>query len=522
MISRLALKEMSVSYGTNVVLTRASVEFLGGRMHALLGPNGSGKSSLIKGLAGLASVHPGVEYEGPGGQMRQRLGTRERRDWGMAFIHQDLGLIPQLSITDNFFIGGRQFPRRRRVGVDWKAAHSQCRAALEEVGLSLDPRLPLSDFGRKEQIQVAVGRALMYLPPTGGFLFVDEVTAYLDGNEAAQLLSRLRDLAEQRKTGIVFVSHRLEEVSDFANWVTVIRDGHIVVDASADDLSSGTIRVALGAGAQTTLPTRSVGDGRQADGPGATPVFELRGANGPVLRDLDLQVRAGEILGVVGLEGEGKEDLADLLSGSRGTGGGTAILAGEVVGLSARGDLVRRGMGFVPADRLRTGGIPGLSVLDNLLLASYSDHAPYGWFRSRRALVWCREQLRRFAVAPADPRTSFGSLSGGNQQKVILARWLSLDCKFLVLHEPTAGVDVGARERIYAELVGAASQGLAVLIITSDLIEAETICDRVLVLLGGQIKDELHGEDVTAARLVDSSFGLSELEEVSPNASTNA
>lgn len=514
----LSVDRMSVTWGTHTVVREASLEFQGGRVHALLGPNGSGKSSLIKALAGLAGVAPGAAFTGPDGRTRARLTARERSEWGMAFVHQDLGLIPELSVTDNYYLGSDWWPRRRHGAVDWSTARQRCRTALLEVGLDLDPRVPLARMGRREQIQVAVGRALMDLPDGGGFLFVDEVTAYLDEREATQLLNRLRGLAEQRGTSIVFVTHRLGEVRDHADWVTIMRDGAVALDVEGDKTSSDALRSALGASHRPAGPAGTVRSlpGRRRGTPAATdaPLFVLRtgdeaGSGGPGVA-IELQVQPGEVLGVTGLEGEGKEYLADVLSGTTALSHGAARLDGHEVDLRSRGDLVQRGMAFVPADRLHEGGIPTLSVMDNLLLASYARHAPRGRFQSKQAQKWSQDRLRQYAVTPADPAAAFASLSGGNQQKVILGRWLSTDCRLLVLHEPTAGVDVGARERIYAELRASADTGVGVLVITSAVDEAVTLCDRVMVLVGGRTQAILSGEDLVAERVVDASFGLRE------------
>lgn len=505
----LQIRNAGVAYGRHVVLAGADLDLRPGEMHGVIGPNGSGKSSLFKLMAGLVPMIKGGTIIGPDGSRRSSIGAPERRTWGLSFVHQDLALVPELSVVDNLFLGGPPLPTTAVGTIAWRRAHRIVGDVLDELGLAVDPRASVGDLVTRDQIQLAVARALMRMPAHGGFLFLDEVTALLDESDAGVLLARVRALASDRNTGIAFVTHRIREVREYADRVTALRDGSVVLRGTAD-LDPARLRASMGGttdddGTLARPQASEATAGRAASG--HPPVLRLRGVQSGSLRSFDLELRPSEIVGVTGLAGEGKEDLVRLLCGESGRFAGSAELFGTERRTFRRIRTAREGLGVVPADRVREGAIQDLTLWENLLLPNFGHHARTGIFSVRSARRSSARTLRSLRVDPPEPARGMGTLSGGNQQKVVVGRWLAYRHPVLLLHEPTAGVDVRSRDVLYEEIRTAADGGQAVLVVTSDTDEAVALCDRVLVLTGGRIHAELSGGELTSENVVQHSFG---------------
>jgi ribose transport system ATP-binding protein len=500
----LTVDHLSVDFGSHRVLDDVSVRFPRNELHALLGPNGSGKSTLIKVLSGVVRPRATTEITLGEQVLRGGLTPGAARRLGLRFVHQDLGLLPELSVLENLYLGN---PYPSVAGqVRWGRARREAAGALEAAGVQARLTAALGSLRHVDRVLVAVARCLMRLPDSGGYLFLDEPTAALEEAPAGRLLSALRGLLTARDVSVAFVSHRLREIALYADGVTVLRDGVVSYQAprEAPDLEMMILR-SLGAEPdQGTDPGRgSRGAGRR-DSATSAVVFE-RVRTG-VVHDVSLAVQPGEIVGVGGLEGSGKEELFELLVGRERPASGTITLLGSQRPVSSESAALKRGVGVVPGSRVREGGIADLTVAENLFLPHFSAFRGRLYFRHGLLKTRAAAALTRYGVQPPEPARLFGTLSGGNQQKTIVARWLVAPPRMLVLQEPTAGVDVASRERIYTELRAASAAGMPIVVISSDAAELLDLCDRVLIMADGRIAAELAGPDLTAASLARAQF----------------
>jgi ribose transport system ATP-binding protein len=498
----LSVDHLSVDFGSHRVLDDVSVRFPRNELHALLGPNGSGKSTLIKVLSGV--VRPRATSEITLGEqvIRGSLTPAVARRLGLRFVHQDLGLLPELSVLENLYVGN---PYPSTAGqVRWGRARREATGALEAAGVQARLTAPVGSLRHVDRVLVAVARCLMRLPDNGGYLFLDEPTAALEEAPANRLLSALRGLLSAIDVSVVLVSHRLREIARYADGVTVLRDGAVLYQAASDapDLESMILR-SLGAEPASGPAAAKPVAGLHEPASSAVVLDRVRAG---VARDVSLVVQPGEIMGVGGLEGSGKEELFDLLVGRQRPAAGTITLLGSQQPVGSESAALKRGVGAVPGNRVREGGIADFTVAENLFLPHFSAFRGRLHFQRRLLKTRGAAALSRYGVQPPEPARLFGTLSGGNQQKTIVARWLVAPPKVLVLQEPTAGVDVASRERIYAELRAASAAGLPVVVISSDVAELVDLCDRVLVMADGRIAAELAGPDLTPSTLARAHF----------------
>jgi ribose transport system ATP-binding protein len=466
-----------------------------GEIHALVGQNGSGKSTVVKVVAGYHAPDAGATATVDGVEFE--LGSAPAAlAAGLRFVHQDLGLVESMTVSDNFKMMQAQrrlTPLRRR---DDRIAAG---AALRELGYDIDPAAVVADLAESERTAVAVARALDGADEAATFplLVLDEATAALPGPEVQRLFRALRRIAE-RGTAILFISHYLDEVLGIADVVTVLRDGRKVTTTATDGVSHERLaNLMLG----RELVADAAANTRVTSGPaGAKPVLVARGVGGADLLPIDLDVAPGEVLGVAGLTGSGRDELASLLGG-RLPRVGELTVNDTIVAPMAPHKAIDAGLCYVPADRGNDALFRMESVRNNLTI---SDLSPF-WSRGRlqsgdeqaHAKVWIEE----LDIKPARSDIVVGELSGGNQQKVVMARWFRCSPKVLVLDEPTQGVDVGSKADIYRIVDLATDRGTATIVCSSDSAELERLCSRVLVLHRGAVVAELQGTDVTAERI---------------------
>ncbi|MGE3621912.1 MAG: sugar ABC transporter ATP-binding protein [Acidimicrobiia bacterium] len=460
-----------------------------GEVHALVGANGSGKSTLIKVLAGMHRPDAGASASVRGEPLVLGSVTAAGRA-GLRFVHQDPGLVMNLDVADNFALG-RGYARGRCRQISWRAHVESVQSALDGLGFSLDVRRPLQDLSASQRTGVAIARAIHGLDAQAALLVLDEPTASLPRPEVEALfevVERVRALG----VAVIYVSHHLDEVFAVSDRVTVLRDGRRVATFRTAEVDHGELVHAM-------VGSALEGGTARAAAIRTSPVLEVEGLGGRSVRRVDLEVRQGEIVGVAGLTGSGREELLSLLFGGRPRRGTVSVRGREVPPM--RPDLsVALGLGLVPADRRNDGMLP-MSVLENLTIARL---APY-W---RRMLLRSRPErrdgaalLQRLTVRPSDPGLDLATLSGGNQQKVMLGRWLRLDPAVLLLDDPTQGVDVGAKQEIYGLLEESAARGTGILVCSSDDEELERLCHRVLVLNDGEVTAELAGSSLTSSRI---------------------
>jgi ribose transport system ATP-binding protein len=483
----LEIRGMSKSFPGTRALESVDMDIASGEIHALVGQNGSGKSTLIKILAGFHEPQSGSVVRVDGDEVE--LGhPAAARSAGFRFVHQDLALVESLSVVENLALG-RGFETGKSGRILWRAERRRARDMLASLGFNVDVRNPVAELTAAERTGVAIARALWEWEDGARVLVLDEPTATLPKAEVEILFESVRRVRE-RGVGVLYVSHRLDEVFSIADRVSVLRDGRKVGTYETRELDEKKL-IGLMLGAAITRAVSSA-----ATTAGET-VLRARGLCGVVLADLDFEARAGEVVGFAGLTGSGREELLPLLFGAR-PRNGTVQVGEDFIAPGNPQDAIRRGMSLVPADRLRQGGVFDMSVRSNLTLTKLSDlRGPGGAIRTRQEKREVSDWLKRLDVRPHDPDLRLATLSGGNQQKVVIAKWLRLRPRVLLLDELTQGVDVGAKAMIHALIRQAAEAGTAVVLASSDDEEICDLCDRTYVLREGRIAAEISQPDMT-------------------------
>ncbi|MGW3370528.1 sugar ABC transporter ATP-binding protein [Streptomyces hydrogenans] len=491
---RLAVEDVTMTFGSAVVLRDVAVDVRPGEIHALIGQNGSGKSTLAKILTGLYRPDPGSRVTVDGVDLQLPIRPDESRAAGVAVVHQSLGLVPDATVLENTRLGrfkGSRFLRR----IDWKTEAVATQTVFERLGSRHIPlHAKVADLHEDEKAVVAIARAVQDLEDGRGVIVFDESTRAL-GREALERFYVLLDRIVATGTSALLITHRLEEVVEAADRVTVLRDGGIVVAGKEVEgmTKSDLAHLMLGREVEG-LEHRTATDAA----PDADPVVVDRLA-GRHVRELSLRIRPGEVVGVTGLAGSGYDDVPYLISGvSKAKGGTVTLPAGQVAltGLTPA-SAIKSGIALVPEGRESAGLVGGMTVTENISFPQSCTASATGTVRPLRseaekqlATAW----IERLDVRPPWPHAVLKNMSGGNQQKVLLAKWLATDPALLVLHEPTQAVDVGARKTIVEAVRGAAHEGRAVLVASSDENELALLCDRVLVFNDGVVGHELTGE----------------------------
>ncbi|WP_428374556.1 sugar ABC transporter ATP-binding protein [Lichenicoccus sp.] len=489
----LAFEQVSKRFGGTLAVDDVSLTLHEGQILALLGENGAGKSTLIKALAGIHTPDQGrILFRGePYRHLARRRGRAAAGDGRqVAFIHQDLGLIDWMTAAENVALG---VGYRRRFGlISWSQSREQALHALRTMSADIDPDARIMHLSRTERSLVAIGRALA---AQAQVLVLDEPTASLPADDALRLLAVLRDLAATG-IGMIYVSHRLDEVFRVADRVAVLRDGRLVAaHGIADTSPSDLVTMIVGRPPEQVFARPGTA--------GTEACLTLHGLVAGDAGPVDLTLRRGEIVGLVGLRGAGQDHIGRALFGCRPIEAGTATLAGAPYHPGSPSDAMQGGVGLVAGDRVAESLGMKLSVRENLFLnPGASGHALLGLLSPARERTDTIQAGARMSLRPNDPRLPVETLSGGNQQKVVLARWLGLATRLLILEEPTAGVDVGAKAEIYALLQTALEQGLAILVVATDFEEVANICHRALVFSQGRVCAEIAGADLSVASLL--------------------
>lgn len=480
----LDVKHLNKDFAGTRALNDTSLQVRSGTVHALLGGNGSGKSTTIKILAGVYPADSGeVQIFGRSYDLDGYTPATAQRA-GLRFVHQDLGLFDDLSIEENFALDSG-YPLRGP-GIDWRGLRSRVSRLLAEYELDADPRAPIRSLRPSDQTMVAIARALQEQDSDQRMILVlDEPTARLAAHESELLLERVRRRAALGQT-VLIVSHRLREVLAVSDDFTVYRDGRlagtIVGETPTED---ELIDIMAGRAVRALEPT---GDVSHTD---RTPVLQVSGLRGGPVRGIDFTLHGGEILGLTGLVGSGRSSVLKMIFGEHEPSGGGMQLDGQAYAPHDVRDAMTSGIALVPEDRAREASFTDQSVTENLSVATLAENWTRGFMPRARERSAARELIDRFGVKVAGPDALFSSMSGGNQQKVVLARWMQRNPRVLLLDEPTQGVDVMSRADIYESIRRAAADGCAVLVASSDLAEIHALCDRTLVLSHGRISDEV-------------------------------
>ncbi|HYC80383.1 MAG TPA: sugar ABC transporter ATP-binding protein [Solirubrobacterales bacterium] len=470
-------------------MSAVDLDVMSGEVHALLGENGSGKSTLVKCLSGYHQPDPGARIEVGGDLLPPTYGPENATEYGLAFVHQDLGLIPTLTVAENMLLG--QSPP---TGFGWRAKKRQeatlARRQLEALDHpDIDPRRFVAELSVAEQTIVALGRAL-YGAERGRLLVLDEPTASLAHGEVDRLFEAVRRTTEQGH-GVIFISHKLDEVRALAQTVTVLRNGEKVGTRRMDEISrEQLIEMIVGRPLEALYPSGAATAKSEA-------VLSAHRVSGRRVKDLSLTLHKGEIVGVAGLLGSGKSELGRLLFGDQRLTGGELRIDGTPVRLRTPADAIAAGIAMVPADRHKNGVHLDHSVGENITLLDTRKYWRNGLMRRRERARTVRALMDEYDVRPREPSRLIGLLSGGNQQKAVLAKWMHRDLRVLILDEPAQGVDIGAKAQILAQLEHVAARGVAVLLISEEVDDLIHLCDRVVVLADGRVAGEAAGDGKT-------------------------
>jgi ribose transport system ATP-binding protein len=496
----LEARNLAKSFGAFAALRGVDVTIGAGEIVALLGENGSGKSTLVKILSGYHDPEPGGELRLNGVEVPLPMALSRARTIGLAFVYQDLGLAANLRVVENLFVGHRV---TRRLGtmapINWRAERTRARQIFERYGVKLDPDAQVGRLRPTSQALLAIVRAAEELreyrqhhEQSGGVLILDEPTVFLPEHEKVFLFDLIRRVTDGG-IGVLFVSHDMSAVREIAHRAVVLRDGAKVGDVVVKDVSDADLielvsghrmdRAAIEAATTQGSDTTAV----EAGGDVALSVKNVRGGR---VHGMTFALRAGEILGIAGLLGSGSEDLPYVLYGGVAGSSGEVTIgdwSGDVSDL-APGKSIGLGMALVPADRKQHGVVPDLPVSLNMLSLSLRNFMQGGFLRLDKLLATANQRTVAYDVRPPDASLNLAALSGGNQQKVVLARWLEQSPKVMLLHEPTQGVDVATRQQIYELMRARAAEGAAILWVTTDFDELATMAHRILLCSGGVIR----------------------------------
>ena len=490
----LLARGVSKIFGTTKVLDGVDLAVMPGEVHGLLGANGSGKSTLIKTIAGLHAPEPGGELilYGQGAPFPMPAGGARRH--GISSVHQHLALMPSLTVIENMMLN--DLAVEQNWGIRWGAAKRKVEEIFDRFGLTIDPTARVADLSQSDRALIAITRAFDEVQTHGadgrGILILDEPTPFLPRSGVEQLFGLIRSVVEGGAS-VILVAHDIDEIREITDRATILRDGKLagtVVSAEADRERF----IELIVGEKVSL-FKSATPAPAADG---TVTASIRDLSADQVDGVSFDIREGEILGLTGLIGTGFDKVLEATYGAIPAQTGTIEIAGQKRPLTGMtpGAAMDTGMAFLPADRLGKAGVGGLSIAENIALPVM------GRFRNVFGIDWagiqdhCLELGRKYDIRPNRPALDLGALSGGNAQKVLMAKWLQTDPRLLMLDEPTQGVDVGARQRLFQALSEASAKGTAVLVASTDAEQLAQICHRVLIFSAGRIVKELSGSDI--------------------------
>ncbi len=492
----LGLRGLTKSFSGVRVLSAVDLDIRAGEIHALIGQNGSGKSTLIKLLSGYHAPDRGsVVLRSADIPMPMRPGEASRL--GLHFLHQDVGVVGSMTVLENLRAGRYRTTALGRV--DWPKERRAARAALAALRLDIDPDARVRDVPAAERALLGFARAIQDLDHTrGDVLVLDEPTAFLPGPSVSMLFAAMRDIA-RRGSAVIFVSHRLDEIMEIADRVSVLRDGHLVQTvATAETSARQLVAAMLGRELGTLYPVRGTARGRR--------VLGAEFLSGRMVHDVSFDVHEGEILGLTGLLGMGHDEVPYLLFGAARAAQGSVQVGDRTITGLTPARAIGAGIALLPADRQRHSGIPNATVLENVAISDGGRFMRGCRLRHRAERGAVQRVLDMLDVRPADPDRPLRTLSGGNQQKALLGKWLRTDPAVILLHEPTQGVDIGSRRQLLQKIADIAAAGTAVVIASAEYEELAHLCHRVLIFRRGAIAAELTGAALTEAGITEQCY----------------
>jgi ribose transport system ATP-binding protein len=471
-------------------LKQARYDLMAGEVHALMGENGAGKSTLMKVLTGVYRKDAGrMRYLG---QEVEFANTKAAQGAGISIIHQELNLAPDLTVAQNIYIG-REPRRAIPLFIDEKQLNDQVRSLFIRMNLHLDPETPVSELTVAKQQMVEIAKALSF---NAKVLIMDEPTAALSDSEINDLFKIIGDL-RRNGVGIVYISHRMDEIKRITDRVTVMRDGAYIDTVKTDEVTMDRI-ISMMVGRAVYHESRPNDIGAREE-----TVLEVKGLNrGKVLNNVNFSLRKGEILGFAGLIGAGRTETARAVFGADPVDSGEIIVHGRKIKINSPYDAVRNGIGYLSEDRKRYGLMLDMDVKTNVAVACYGRFSRGGWMKDVAIGRTAAKVVETLKVKTPSIDQELKYLSGGNQQKVVIGKWLTRDCDILIFDEPTRGIDVGAKSEIYKLLDDLAEQGKSIIMISSELPEILRMSHRIVVMCEGRITGELSREEATQEKIM--------------------
>jgi len=487
----ISVNRLSKSFPGVRALHEVQFELMAGEVHALMGENGAGKSTLMKILAGVYTRDSGeILYDG---KPVEFLSPRDAQAVGIGIIHQELQLMNHLTVAQNIFIG-REPRGRLGVFLDEDRLNAQARDILARMHVHLDPRTMVGSLTVASQQMVEIAKALSF---DSRVLIMDEPTSALNDAEIAELFRIIRQLKE-RGVGVIYISHKMDELKQISDRVTVFRDGEYVATVATADTSVGAI---IGMMVGRTLADVAPTHGTTTQGEVALEVRHLNA--GPLVRDVSFSLRKGEILGFAGLMGAGRTEVARAVFGADPVESGEILVNGRKASIKKPGDAVACGIGYLSEDRKRFGLATGMDVESNIVMSNLRKFLSLNFFLRRAQMRKTASHfINLLAIRTPSATQPVRLLSGGNQQKIVIAKWLERECDVLFFDEPTRGIDVGAKSEIYKLLRALAGQGKAIVMISSELPEILRMSDRIVVMCEGRITGEVHASEATQERIM--------------------
>ena len=487
----ISVQGVSKSFPGVRALSDVRFELLPGELHALMGENGAGKSTLMKILAGVYRRDSGqILYNGASVDFG---GPREAQRAGIGIIHQELQLMNHLTVAQNIFIG-REPKRAFGLLLDENKLNRDAAALLAHLNLAIDPRTVVGDLTVAKQQMVEIAKSFTH---NSRVLIMDEPTAALNNAEIVELFKMIRDF-KSRGVGIIYISHKVDELKQISDRVTVLRDGEYIGTVPTETSSIETI-ISMMVG-RTLKDVARVSTGK----PRGEVALEVKGLNrGALVKNVSFSLKRGEILGFAGLMGAGRTEVARAVFGADRAVSGEIWVKGEIVSVRTPMDAVAVGIGYLSEDRKRFGLALGMDVASNVVMASLARFLSFHVILRERAIfAEAKKYVKLLGIRTPSLTQEVRLLSGGNQQKVVIAKWLARDCEILFFDEPTRGIDVGAKAEIYALLRELAGQGKAIVMISSELPEILRMSDRIVVMCEGRITGELMPEEATQERIM--------------------
>jgi ribose transport system ATP-binding protein len=497
--SGLVIRDLSKSFAGQRALDNISMEFPRGEVTALVGQNGSGKSTLIKVLAGFYSPDPGSgEICIDGIEIPQPIRPKESHRRGLRFMHQDLALVEEMSIADNFAFSDR-FHTKSRIGpISRRREFRRVSDVLESLGIELDPGRLVKTLDSTAKAMVAIARSIQEDSDAGSVgshvLFLDEPTAALPQMEVERVFELVRRISS-RGGAVIYVTHRIDEVLNLADRVVVLADGHVTAQGSMSGIGAeDLVRMIVG---RDMEPLANIEHQKNSD-----VLFEMREITGRRLAGVDIELCSGEILGIAGLVGCGRSELTRIIAGAQRPISGESTMQGHKYRPRSASEALDCGVVYVPQDRRGQGCVPGMSFQENLTLGTLGKLSRFGLINRRKERACVVEAADAFSIRPMDPRRLVAHFSGGNQQKIVLAKAVRHLPQILVLDEPMQGVDIGGKREIGEIIQGLASKGVAVVIGSTDVEDLVNLCDRVIVLNRGRMMGALGKGEISPEKLL--------------------